>query len=53
LCGWAALPRGDPALALTGRRCVSTRLLDASFAFAHPTLEDALVDLLSTAPLSP
>jgi len=33
----AVILRTDPAVALTGRRCVPTRLLDA-----YPTLEDAL-----------
>lgn len=39
----------DPALALTGRRCVPQRLLDAGFEFNHPTFEDAVVHLLSNA----
>ena len=39
-CRW--LLRTDPELALLGRRCVPTRLLDAGFAFAFPTLEPAL-----------
>ncbi|MFI5912863.1 TIGR01777 family oxidoreductase [Dactylosporangium sp. NPDC051541] len=38
--------RTDPALALTGRRCVPGRLLDAGFDFKHPDLEPALRDLL-------
>jgi NAD dependent epimerase/dehydratase family enzyme len=37
----------DPALALTGRRCVPRRLLDAGFEFEHPTFDDALADLLA------
>ncbi len=37
----------DPALALTGRRCVPARLLEADFRFAYPTLDAALEDLLS------
>lgn len=41
----AALMRTDPALALTGRRCVPTRLLKAGFAFARPELPCALDDL--------
>ena len=36
----------DPALALTGRRAVPRRLLDAGFTFTHPELEEALRDLL-------
>ena len=38
----------DPALALTGRRCVPARLLEADFRFAYPTLDEALEDLLSS-----
>lgn len=41
----AMFMRTDPALALTGRRCVPRRLLDAGFEFQHPTLDDALADL--------
>jgi uncharacterized protein len=41
----ARLMRTDPALALTGRRCIPTRLLDAGFEFVHPTFESALTDL--------
>jgi len=37
--------RTDPALALSGRRGVPRRLLDAGFAFEHPTFPDALTDL--------
>jgi NAD dependent epimerase/dehydratase family enzyme len=43
----AVLLRTDPALALTGRRAVPARLLDAGFCFAHPDLDDALRDLLA------
>lgn len=43
----AVVLRTDPALALTGRRCVPTRLLDADFVFAYPKLDQALEDLLS------
>jgi hypothetical protein len=43
----AVLLRTDPALALTGRRCVPRRLLDAGFSFAYPTLDEALQELLS------
>jgi uncharacterized protein (TIGR01777 family) len=42
----ALLMRTDPALALTGRRCVPTRLLDAGFEFNHPNFDGALQDLL-------
>ncbi|WP_229022905.1 DUF1731 domain-containing protein [Actinomarinicola tropica] len=41
----ALLTRTDPALALTGRRCVPSRLTDAGFDFEHPTFDDALADL--------
>jgi hypothetical protein len=43
----ARLMGSDPALALTGRRCVPRRLLDAGFEFEHPTFDDALADLLA------
>ncbi|WP_204003937.1 epimerase [Virgisporangium aurantiacum] len=43
----ALLLRTDPALALTGRRCVPRRLLDAGFGFARPDLLPALRDLLT------
>jgi uncharacterized protein len=49
----ALLMGSDPALALTGRRCVPHRLLDAGFTFDHPTFDDALADLLGSAPSSP
>ncbi|WP_327002076.1 DUF1731 domain-containing protein [Dactylosporangium sp. NBC_01737] len=39
--------RTDPALALTGRRCVPARLQRAGFQFAHPQLRAALGDLLA------
>lgn len=42
----ALLMQTDPALALTGRRCVPTRLLDAGFEFTHPNFDSALEDLL-------
>ena len=42
----ALLLRTDPALALTGRRCVPARLLRAGFTFAYPELVPALEDLL-------
>jgi len=38
--------RTDPALALTGRRCVPRRLLDAGFTLDHPTFAEAVSDLL-------
>lgn len=41
----ALLLRTDPALALSGRRAVPTRLLDAGFSFRHPDLDEALADL--------
>jgi uncharacterized protein (TIGR01777 family) len=41
----ALVLRTDPALALTGRRVVPTRLLDAGFDFRHPDLGEALTDL--------
>jgi uncharacterized protein (TIGR01777 family) len=43
----AVLLRTDPALALTGRRAVPARLLDAGFRFRHPHLEEALRDLMA------
>jgi uncharacterized protein (TIGR01777 family) len=42
----ALMMRTDPALALTGRRCVPRRLADAGFSFTYPTLESALGELL-------
>lgn len=42
----ALLMRTDPALALTGRRCVPTRLRDAGFEFNHPNFDSAIQDLL-------
>lgn len=42
----AVLLRTDPALALTGRRAVPRRLLDEGFEFAHPSLDEALGDLV-------
>lgn len=39
----------DPALALTGRRCIPTRLLEAGFAFEYPDLGAALDDLFDGA----
>jgi NAD dependent epimerase/dehydratase family enzyme len=44
----AALLRTDPALALTGRRCVPGRLQASGFEFRFPDLIPALEDLLAT-----
>jgi uncharacterized protein len=41
------LLRTDPALALTGRRCIPRRLLTQGFEFAHPHVLPALQDLLA------
>jgi NAD dependent epimerase/dehydratase family enzyme len=43
----AVVLRTDPALALTGRRCVPARLLAADFTFTYPELAGALEELLS------
>jgi len=43
----ALVLRGDPALGLTGRRAVSTRLNEAGITFKHADLRMALSDLLS------
>jgi uncharacterized protein len=37
----------DPALALTGRRCIPRRLLDAGFGFEHPRFDAAVHALLA------
>ncbi|MEA2433288.1 MAG: uncharacterized protein QOG54_745 [Actinomycetota bacterium] len=42
----ALVMRSDPALALTGRRCIPKRLLDAGFGFEFPELGPTLDDLL-------
>ena len=42
----ARLMRTDPALALTGRRCIPARLLESGFAFIHPDFAEALADLV-------
>lgn len=42
----ALLMRTDPALALTGRRCVPRRLLDAGFTFEHKAFSSAINDLI-------
>src|SRR5260221_6486477 len=41
----AVLLRTDPALALTGRRCVPARLVGHGFDFCYPRLGPALDDL--------
>jgi NAD dependent epimerase/dehydratase family enzyme len=41
----AMVLRTDPALALTGRRAVPARLLEAGFGFRHPDLDEALAHL--------
>jgi uncharacterized protein (TIGR01777 family) len=48
LTAGTALLRSDPALALTGRRCVPGRLLAAGFEFSYPELGPALRDLLGS-----
>lgn len=42
----AVLLRTDPALALTGRRCLPARLQQAGHAFSYPQLRPALENLL-------
>lgn len=42
----ARLMRTDPALALTGRRCVPRRLVEAGFEFEHPDFGAAISALL-------
>ena len=42
----ARLMRTDPALALTGRRCVPRRLVDAGFEFEHPDFRVAIAELV-------
>jgi len=43
----ARLLRTDPALALTGRRCVPTRLRQVGFTFSHPTFAEAVDAILA------
>ena len=43
----ALMMRTDPALALTGRRCVPKCLIEAGFEFAHPSFEEALAEIYS------
>jgi len=38
---------GRTALALTGRRAIPRRLLDAGFAFSYPRLASALDELIA------
>ncbi|MDH4279256.1 MAG: DUF1731 domain-containing protein [Acidimicrobiia bacterium] len=45
--------RTDPALALTGRRCLPKRLIHAGFDFDHPTFADTISDLVGERPSSP
>lgn len=42
----ALFMRTDPALALTGRRCIPRRLIEAGFEFTNPTFESAVRHLL-------
>ncbi|MGH2756865.1 MAG: TIGR01777 family oxidoreductase [Actinomycetota bacterium] len=46
LGGW--LIGSDPAIALTGRRCIPARLMEQGFEFELPELADALDDLFGT-----
>jgi hypothetical protein len=46
----AMLLRTDPALALTGRRAVPARLVEAGFRFQHADLDEALADLRARPP---
>lgn len=43
----------DPALALTGRRCVPTRLLEHGFQFEGVVLDDVVTQAVHEAPASP
>jgi len=45
--------RTDPELALKGRRCVPTRLLNEGYQFQFPNLPQALQDLLAHPNRSP
>jgi hypothetical protein len=38
--------RTDPSLALSGRKCIPKRLIDAGFTFKYTDLKDALKDLM-------
>jgi len=44
--GAPLLLRTDPELALYGRYCVPTQLLEEGFVFSFPGIDEALVDLL-------
>ena len=44
----AVLMRTDPALALTGRRCIPRRLKEEGFEFEHPDFAGAIRDLLTS-----
>ncbi|CAN5815611.1 hypothetical protein BH23ACT1_BH23ACT1_13250 [soil metagenome] len=44
----ATLLGSDPALALTGRRCVPTRLLREGFEFSVPTFSEAATSALAS-----
>jgi uncharacterized protein (TIGR01777 family) len=46
----AAVLRSDPALALTGRRCVPARLAERGFAFKHAEIDGAVKDLRTSSP---
>ena len=46
----AALMRSDPALALTGRRCVPVRLQRSGFGFRHPDFDAAINELVDRRP---
>lgn len=48
----AWLMRTDPALVLTGRRCLPQRLMDLGFAFEFPELNEALQNLFASQPAS-
>lgn len=48
----AVFLRTDPALALTGRRCVPHHLLEAGFTFAYPEIGPALLDLTGRSAVS-
>ena len=43
----ALFMRTDPALALTGRRCIPQRLADEGFEFDHPEFAEAIEHLLT------
>lgn len=43
----AILLRTDPALGLTGRRCIPRRLDDLGFTFTYPHFDAAVQDLVA------